>query len=178
MSTNGKPLPSQERLQELFSYDPKTGELTRKIQTRSYTKVGERVGGIDAKGYRSVSVEGISYREHRVIWMLVTGEDPRTLTVDHINRIRDDNRWANLRLATGTQQQRNHKLQSRNTSGIKGVSWIRSTGKWQVTTREQGRSKNLGSFTTIFEAAACRISYENNHEDRDYFANRELSQAA
>jgi hypothetical protein len=170
MSTKIKPLPSQERLNELFNYDPETGELTRKTTTNNSAKVGERAGNLDtASGYRRVKVDTSEYREHRLIWRLVTGEDPLALTVDHVNRIKDDNHWENLRLATGSQQAFNRRLQSRNTSGITGVCWDKNAGKWEVRFRGQGRDKRLGYFTTLLDAAACRISYENSHEDSHFF---------
>ncbi len=39
-------------------------------------------------------------RAHRVIWIAVHGHIPEELTIDHINRIKNDNRIVNLRLAT------------------------------------------------------------------------------
>ena len=169
MSTNGRPLPSQERLHELFNYDPKTGELTRKIQTARSTKVGERAGSLDTSGYRNVRTGEGQYREHRIIWRLVTGEDPCALTVDHINRIKDDNRWENLRLASPMQQACNQDTRSNNTSGITGVHWVESRGRWEVSARKQYQGRHLGSFATLLDAAACRISYENTHADSHFF---------
>lgn len=76
-----------------------------------------------------------------------------TEQVDHVNGNTLDNRAANLRLATPSQNACNHGPQSRNGSGYKGVSWDRSRGKWIAVIAVNKKQKNLGRFATK-EAAA------------------------
>ena len=93
-----KLLPSLEKLQAVFKYNPETGILTRDDKP-----VGCRGNGC---GY-TVKLDYVLYRAARIIWKLQTGNDPGEMYVDHINRDPYDNRWENLRLVTQQQNQMN-----------------------------------------------------------------------
>lgn len=75
------------------------------------------------------------------------------LTVDHENGNRLDNRRANLRAATRAQQQYNRGRGCNNTSGFKGVSFHRKTGRWRATIQLDGRHRHLGLFDDAETAA-------------------------
>lgn len=120
-------------------------------------KVGDLAGRVDRRpdcGYRDIGLRGKKYKAQRLAWFYMTGKWP-TGDVDHINRIRTDNRWANLRSTTRAQNLWNSKIQSRNTSGHKGVSWVPSRGKWVATICANGRQRNLGRFVDINDAIAA-----------------------
>lgn len=88
-------------------------------------KIGKRAGTTDKLGYRRVRYEGKLHLEHRVIWKMLKGYWPKEL--DHINRIRDDNRIENLREVTHQQNRRNN--------GSDGVYQYNKLGKnpgWMV----------------------------------------------
>lgn len=104
-----KALPSLTELQQVFDYSPVTGDLRRN---------GVIVGGIDAYGYRVLSHNYKKYKAHRIIWKLMTGEDPGELMVDHINRDTLNNAWHNLRLA-------DEFVNSRNSSKRVGTTYFR-----------------------------------------------------
>ena len=89
------PLPSFERLHELFSYCPKTGLLTRKKGGQGI-KPGKPVGNADG-GYLRVYFDGRKYHVHRIIWKMQTGDEP--LVIDHVDRNGLNNAWENLRAA-------------------------------------------------------------------------------
>ena len=72
--------------------------------------------------------------------------------VDHINRNGLDNRRANLRLATTSQNHANRPAPSNNTSGYKGVSRARS-GRWVAYITVDYRRTFLGTFDTAWRAA-------------------------
>lgn len=88
---------------------------------------------------------------HRLITHAGDGEE-----VDHINRNGLDNRRSNLRIATPTQQRLNTRMFRHNTSGIRGVSFHKATGKWQAF---YGPSKYLGLFDTREKAIVAREQY-------------------
>lgn len=73
--------------------------------------------------------------------------------VDHINRNKTDNRWANLRQATHRENMGNMGLRRANTSGFVGVVWDRTRGKWRAQIRLDGKKTNLGRFDDPIQAA-------------------------
>jgi hypothetical protein len=93
-----------------------------------------------------------------------------TISVDHINGDKLDNRRTNLRLATREQQMsnRNDPLQRNNSSGERNVSWSKATapfGKpWRVRVMVDGKEISLGTYQTITEAAAARDRWEATGE--------------
>ncbi|MGK6932818.1 HNH endonuclease [Escherichia coli] len=64
--------------------------------------------------------------------------------IDHINLVRDDNRIANLRLATRSQNIQNVNKKANNKSGYKGVSWDKKSRKWRAQIVINKRKVNLG----------------------------------
>jgi len=159
MNNSARPVPSQEELQRLFDYDPETGVLTRKVR-RGNQAAGRIAGCIDTQGYRRVWLGGVrKVAAHRLVWCYVKGDwPPAELQIDHINGVKDDNRIANLRLATNGENQANGPAYRNSISGIKGVHLIRSTGKWRATIRAEGRMVHLGVFTEKADAIAARVA--------------------
>ena len=110
-----------ERLREVLDYGPDTGVFTWKIRTNSRVKVGDVAGALRPDGYIQISIDGRLHRAHRLAWLYVTGESPPD-QIDHINGVRDDNRIANLRLATSAENKQNlRRAKSRNKTGFLGV---------------------------------------------------------
>lgn len=77
----------------------------------------------------------------------MTGEWPPD-EIDHINGVRDDNRWVNLRIATRGQNLCNARRRSDNTSGYKGVCWDANKGKWLASITINRKNKFLGHYET------------------------------
>jgi hypothetical protein len=152
---------SAELLRATMSYDPDTGLLYWKPRTEKSVherrwnsrQAGKRVGGFDhPDGYLKARVFGHAYRVHRLVWLYVYGSWPSG-DIDHIDRVKDNNRISNLRIATLRENNINQKVKATNKSGFKGVSWDTRSRKWQVFIRVGGRNKNLGSFREIADAA-------------------------
>jgi hypothetical protein len=110
---------TQERLKEVVSYDPETGKFLPVSRRRRITP-GRPLGSIRSHGYRMLAVDGVRYYAHRLAWLYMTGAWPAG-SIDHANTDRADNRWANLRQATPSQNGANTVRQARNKSGFKGV---------------------------------------------------------
>jgi len=78
---------------------------------------------------------------------------PDGLLVDHINGDSLDNRSANLRLATRSQNQLNRRKRKNTSSKFNGVSFRRSRGKWVAYIAVAGKQVWLGQFDSEIEAA-------------------------
>lgn len=151
---------TQERVRELFDYDPETGIVTRRVGRGNQTKVGDKVGSLDkSTGYLTTRIDDRSFYLHRVIFLHVHGYMPE-YQVDHINRLRTDNRACNLRESTYSCNSRNSVIRYNNTSGVKGVSWISQKGRWVVQIFINGRGRSLGRYKDFTEAVAVRLAAE------------------
>lgn len=145
---------SQERLKELFTYNPDTGLLFRLSNSKN-------VETISKTGYSRTHVDGKQYRTHRVIWMLVHGVEPEE--IDHINGARADNRLCNLRNVTKHENTKNHKLRPDNVSGCSGVNFHRASGKWIAQIRDHGKYIYLGTFSELEIAVSARKAAEEKY---------------
>lgn len=115
---------TQARLKQFVVYCPKSGKMHWKMNINPKV-IGKEVGSLDSYGYRGCRIDSKNYRLHRLAFLYMTGVFPSE-EIDHINRIRDDNRWVNLRLATRSENQHNSALPSNNTTGVKGLCRLNS----------------------------------------------------
>ena len=75
---------------------------------------------------------------------------------DHINRNRLDNRKSNLREASYLLNAINFTIKRHNTSGVTGVSFDRSIGKWRARIRCNNKRYYLGSYHNKKDAIKAR----------------------
>lgn len=134
-----------DRARQVLSYDPETGILVRKSSRQRPDCVGYPIGYKMKIGYLAASIEGKIYYLHRLAWFLHYGEWPSG-EVDHINGIKDDNRIANLRIATRSLNGANRPKQKNNTSRCKGVYWHKKAQKWMVSIQVDGKQIYRGLF--------------------------------
>lgn len=146
-----RPTPPQERLKEVFNYDPETGIFTRRIDRRKW-KAGQVVGTL-ADGYININIDQIIYRAHRLAWVYMTGEEPPT-GIDHIDGNPLNNKFSNLRLADQTHNMCNARTRLSSRSGLKGVSPNRR-GTFTARVNYKKKCYNLGDFKTPEEAKAA-----------------------
>lgn len=110
-----------------------------------YAKGGYAVRGVTAGGRRRIYM-------HREILGLVHGEEHG----DHINGDRLDNRRANLRSASRSENMANTRRRADNASGYKGVGLHKKTGKWRARVSMNGVQSHLGLFDSPEQAALAR----------------------
>ena len=118
---------------ELFNYDPDTGLLTWKISRSSRIKIGQVAGSLKTCNknkpyehyYLHVGFAEGRIMNHRIIWEMMTGEPPpRNMQIDHRDGDGTNNRWANLRLASPSQNMGNRsRNKSRKYDLPKGIVW-------------------------------------------------------
>lgn len=148
---------TRDRLREVLDYQPDTGIFTWKISTARCVKVGEVAGVMNGSSYRLIRIDRHLYRAHRLAWLYVTGDWP-SAEVDHINGMKGDNRFVNLREATSSQNKRNVRKRSDNVSGFKGVTWVSQGNRWRAQIRVNGILKHIGYFGTPSDAHAAYTS--------------------
>lgn len=149
---------TRAELLSVLVYTPETGVWTWLVD-RGRARAGGPAGKINSNGYRVIVYEGVEYRSAVLAWFYMTGEWPKG-TVDHENRRRSDDRWLNLRVANGTEQNINRGTPRNNTSGTVGVNWDDNRGKWCVRVQRYGKRRFVGYFNTIEEANRARIAAE------------------
>ena len=153
---------SVEMLDSLFHSDSVNGILRWKSRTGPRANPGAIVGSIDSKGKRRVSVFSKTYGVHKIIWAMHYRQWPE-LQLDHINGNGLDNRIANLRLATPSQNAMNRHLH-KNKQLPKGVSRTTSGKGYSARITLNYRIIQLGEFPTIDEAAlAYRTAADRLH---------------
>lgn len=148
---------SLEGFRNTFHYDPRTGDIFWKVR-RGPVKAGTRITNRwPSNGYGRIRFDGREYPAHRVAWLLYYGQWPKG-QIDHINRDRADNRIVNLRVATASENSCNRDRPRR---WMKGVTFIRSIGKFQAQIKKDGRSRYLGVYPTEREAheAYCAAAH-------------------
>lgn len=143
-------------LKETLRYDPLTGELTWLVGG-GRRSVGQSAGYKRGDGYIGICVNRRQTKAHIVAWALTHGAWP-TEVIDHKNGDKSDNRLANLREATKSQNAMNSARHSRNRSGFKGVSPSRNGKRWMGFIRVCGKNHNLGTFDTPEQAHAAYLT--------------------
>lgn len=121
---------SADRLRDLLSYDPETGQFRWRV-SRGTAKAGNVAGTTRLDGYVVIRLLGKLYYAHRLAWLYMTGEWPSDL-LDHRDLEPGDNRWATLRLADKSKNSLNTGVKSTNSTGFKGVSVHRKSGKYRA----------------------------------------------
>ena len=152
-------IPTQARVRELFDFNKMTGEFCRKIRTANSVSVGDRADRNGPSGYLVCAVDGVAVMAHRLAWLHVYGEWPSAVgyDIDHVDGNKKNNAIGNLRVATRSQNNINSATHKSNTSGVRGVSWCKRTGRWQAHVHIGKKAVFLGRFYDLREAAQVRV---------------------
>lgn len=155
-----------QELRRILRYDPLSGKWfwrVKKTEGKQYRRprlgyqgrVGKETGkSIGSSGYRQMRLQKHTYSTARLAFLYMTGRWPKT--VDHINRIRTDDRWTNLREASSRQQAINRNKP--NKTGQKHV--FRHKGFYGI---------HVIGFKTAQEAGAV-AAFAAKKRHPDYFA--------
>lgn len=143
--------PEVDQLKELLDYSPDTGEFRWKVSRGAVVSAGDLAGNTQTGGYSQIKCRGHMYMAHRLAWLFTYGNWPKH-HIDHKNGIRKDNRIANLRECSPTENGQNRNLGRKNTSGFFGVSFYKPTSKWKAQIMLGGVKKHLGYYPTPEQA--------------------------
>jgi hypothetical protein len=167
---------SAEYIRECVIYDPLTGLFTWRhrplrhfMSVRSYNMWNAKHAGrepsrsVNSRGYMGIMINKTKHQAHRIAWLYMTGGMPK-LDVDHIDGIKTNNKFENLRLATRAENGRNRGHNKNSAIGIKGVHWSKSNKRW-ISQIGKGRKKlYLGSFENPEDASYIAAAKELHGE--------------
>lgn len=148
---------SLDRLRSVMHYAQETGDFTWFKRTGPRSVPGVKAGTVDKGGYVVITVDGQIYKAHRLAMFYVNGEWP-AYSVDHINGIKHDNRFCNLRDVSHAENLQNQRsAHSNSIVGMLGVSKTRS-GKWVARIKANKVYHYLGTHES---ATAAHSAYLN-----------------
>lgn len=159
-------IPSYERVRELFDYNEITGIMTRKVTVgiNGTALEGRIVGHLDTKGYLNVRVDNFSFKLHRIIWLWWYGYWSEN-QIDHINRIKHDNRICNMREYSQVCNSRNLSARKDSVTGVNGVhlygvNKVTGAVKYVAVIGVNYKSNFLVVTEDLVEAVAYRLAAE------------------
>ncbi len=153
---------TQEYLKAILSYNPDTG-LWHWLVDDWGRKKGELAGAINSDGYIQITINCKKYKAHRLAWLYMTGAWPEN-EVDHDNTFTNDNRWLNLREATGTENCYNYPVKVTNKLGVKGVHKTKNN-RYKAQIQINKVKIYLGRFDTLEEAKAAHDAAANKYQN-------------
>ncbi len=116
-------------------------------------------------GYKRLNIEVNKKRYKKLLHILVAVAfipNPENKPfVDHIDNCITNNNIKNLRWATRAENNQNRSMRNDNTSGVKGVSWNKTSSSWRATIQIDGIKVHLGYFKNLEDAKQARIKKAN-----------------
>jgi hypothetical protein len=149
--------PSHEVLTRIFRIDVETGRLFWRENRQRPDLIGKEAGFIDNCGYVRVAIRGRKYLRSHLVFRMVMGRWPAQ-KIDHINRIRTDDRPDNLREATHAENMWNRTPKRRDLP--MGVT--RRERRYSAEIMRNGQLYRLGRFDTVAEA---QDAYQNARKE-------------
>lgn len=157
-----------ERLRELISYEPETGECFWRNEARSgfgksvlVHSPGDIAGTARTDGRVVIRIDGRLYMRYRLAWLWMTGSWPH-LEIDHIDGDSANDRFSNLRDASRRLNCQNLRRPqaTKTTSNYLGVyaNKFGQRKRWRSAITVDGRQKHLGAFWTEEEAYAAYLA--------------------
>lgn len=165
------------KVRETLDYNPDTGIVTRK-KAHPRIPAGTVVGCVKPDGYLAFGTTKKTYQLHRLIWLWMTGSFPPG-PIDHLNGIRSDNRWSNLRCVSNSENQHNLGAArcDNKSSGLLGVHYDKQLKKYRAGIRVNGRQIFLGSHVDPTEAQKIYLAAKDKYRPSHNFHNRSQQHA-
>ncbi len=145
---------TQKELKTILSYDKATGNFRWLITPNRRINIGVIAGSLN-DGRVIIIINKIKYKAHRLAWLFEYGYFPES-GIDHIDRDPSNNAIKNLREVSQSCNLRNSGNSTRNSSGVKGVSWSPKEREWRVRILEAF----VGNFKAFDEAVLYRLAAE------------------
>lgn len=158
---------TQEELKNKLHYDQNTGIFKRIVGNRNQIRKMVTAGSLYSNGYIVISINNKKISAHRLAWLYMTSEWPGKY-IDHINGIKNDNRWCNLREATANQNRLNSRMKCNNKYGLKGISFKKTCNKYVAQAAINGKYFHLGYFKSKEEASEAYNLFAKEHHGEFY----------
>ncbi|WP_314721489.1 HNH endonuclease signature motif containing protein [Rahnella variigena] len=153
-----------------FQYSADTGSFIWKVRPIKHfsrpadhagfnnAHAGKPAGCMGNNGYVGVGLNRKKFQVHRLIWLMFYGYMPEC--IDHINGIRHDQRIANLRNVSITENNRNRAGVKGRESESTGVYWCSDHQKYRARLRVSGKDIHIGYFDSKEDARTARKQVE------------------
>lgn len=133
----------EDELRSRLEYAPETGLFIWKRGRNT----GKTAGSVTSYGYVAIKIKGRAFLAHRLAWLYMKGSLP-LLYIDHINGIKEDNVFSNLREVT----------QSQNSQNVRRVGVRERNKRFDARIMTEGQSTYLGSFGSHAEAYSAYLT--------------------
>ncbi len=161
-------------------YAPSTGKISRfHLQYKRWVSTQNTPNN---KGYLRINIGRRLYMEHLVGFFIVMGRLPRVgMEIDHINGIKTDNRWCNLR-EVDRHENCTNRVEHRS-GRIPGPAFIKDRNAWRSSLQHLGEMFRMGNYRTEIQAkivydCAWRMVYLGKvNELREACKNLKLSRS-
>ena len=145
-----------EDLVKVLNYNPETGEFHWRVKPSKRFPAGMKAGST-VNGYVRIHHKDHMYGAHRLAWLYMYGKHPEN-QIDHINGNPSDNRIANLREATHTENAQNiRRAQKNNSHGTLGITYDPKKQLWRARIGINGKRIYIGKYKSQEEAAKAYI---------------------
>jgi hypothetical protein len=131
--------------------------FTLSKQCKKYEKWNERPSNPNNGGYIRIQISRKLYLVHRLIMIAFVGDSDQE--VDHINRIKTDNRFENLRYCN----RRENGLNRDFVENAKGYYWHHT--KWRASIRINNKLITLGRFDKEAEARQAYVDARDKRQN-------------
>uniref|UniRef100_A0AAU6W2Q4 HNH nuclease domain-containing protein n=3 Tax=unclassified bacterial viruses TaxID=12333 RepID=A0AAU6W2Q4_9VIRU len=139
------------KITDALVYEPDTGVFRWLHRHGGKANAGAIAGSLKTTGYIQILYKRKMYNAHRLAYLFITGSLPDAgFEVDHIDGVRSNNAWVNLRLCTKFENQQNRKLDRDSSSGLMGACLVR--GRWYSQISFNRKKYILGYYDTKEDA--------------------------
>ena len=174
---------TRQRLLELLYYSNNTGLFQWNI-SRGSICAGAPAGKLNNNGYITIRIDGVDCYAHRLAFLYNGVKIPAGKCVDHIDGVKTNNEFANLRLTTLEGNAKNRTINNNNSSGFNGIYvYNRINAKTYIVQFRKNKKRLSKSFKNLNEAVDFRnekyaeLGYSMGHgktKPKQIKSNREL----
>lgn len=146
------------------------GDNMYKLGDRFWSKVNKTescwlwTASTKPQGYGEFRLNGGNKYAHRLVFAELNGPIPEGIEIDHKCYNRSCVNPKHLRPVTKAQNGHNRSgLNRNNSSGVRGVVWLKANRKWMAQAKLNNKRHYIGSYDTIEEAEKAVVSWRREN---------------